>query len=404
MGYAPPGTNPLELLGWRARRSARVRLGLGCGGLGRRCDHAARLARRADVTPEARHRDHAAAGPLTGQRGDDRGHARPALGWPFPDGAGHVRPPGRRGLARPGVGEAARQDPRVRRDRPCGRPPRAARAPRSALRHSGPGRHRARQAVEADGAAAARGDTDLSRAIAPKAVEQAFEIADGWLPIFWSPEQARAVFPLDRAREGFDIAPSVPAIVTDDAESGRAMLKEYYSFYIGGMGARGKNFYNDLFTRYGYEAEAREIQDLFLGGHQREAARRSRTRSSTRSPWSAPSSGSATASLRGGRAVRRRCSSRRATRRRCAASPRRLADRFERRLGEQRHRVLEERGACVLAAELAADEASVDRFTEHCRLPERERLEPRERLHVAAAAFLVARDELRARRGSRPRP
>jgi F420-dependent oxidoreductase-like protein len=109
-------------------------------------------------------------------------------------------------------------------------------------------------------------------AIAPKAVEQAFEIADGWLPIFWSPEQARSVFPLDRARDGFDIAPSVPAIVTDDTESARSMLKEYYSFYIGGMGARGKNFYNDLFTRYGYEAEAREIQDLFLGGNQREAA------------------------------------------------------------------------------------------------------------------------------------
>ena len=109
-------------------------------------------------------------------------------------------------------------------------------------------------------------------AIGPKAVEQAFEIADGWLPIFWSPERARDVFPLDRAREGFDVAPSVPAVLTDDVESGRAALKEYYSFYIGGMGARGKNFYNDLFARYGYEAEAREIQELFLGGHQREAA------------------------------------------------------------------------------------------------------------------------------------
>jgi F420-dependent oxidoreductase-like protein len=109
-------------------------------------------------------------------------------------------------------------------------------------------------------------------AIGPKAVDQAFEIADGWLPIFWSPEKARSVFPIDRAREGFDIAPSVPALVTDDVESGRNMMKEYYSFYIGGMGARGKNFYNDLFTRYGYEAEAREIQDLFLDGRQREAA------------------------------------------------------------------------------------------------------------------------------------
>ena len=59
-------------------------------------------------------------------------------------------------------------------------------------------------------------------AIAPKAVEQAFEIADGWLPIFWSPEKARDVFPLDRAREGFDVAPSVPAVVTDDVQSRRA--------------------------------------------------------------------------------------------------------------------------------------------------------------------------------------
>jgi F420-dependent oxidoreductase-like protein len=109
-------------------------------------------------------------------------------------------------------------------------------------------------------------------AVGPKAVEQALEIADGWLPIFWSPEQARAVFPVDRARDGFDVAPCAPAIVTDDVEAGRNVLKEYYSFYVGGMGARGKNFYNDLFARYGYEAEAREIQDLFLGGNQREAA------------------------------------------------------------------------------------------------------------------------------------
>jgi F420-dependent oxidoreductase-like protein len=109
-------------------------------------------------------------------------------------------------------------------------------------------------------------------AIGPKAVEQALEIADGWLPIFWSPEKAREVFPLDRARDGFDIAPSVPALLIDDVQAGRDALKEYYSFYIGGMGARRHNFYNDLFARYGYEAEAREVQDLFLAGKQREAA------------------------------------------------------------------------------------------------------------------------------------
>jgi F420-dependent oxidoreductase-like protein len=109
-------------------------------------------------------------------------------------------------------------------------------------------------------------------AIAPRAVEQALELADGWLPIFWSPEKAREVFPLSLAREGFDVAPSVPAVVTDDVESGRDALKAYYSFYVGGMGARSQNFYNDLFARYGYEAEAREIQELFLDGKQVEAA------------------------------------------------------------------------------------------------------------------------------------
>jgi F420-dependent oxidoreductase-like protein len=108
--------------------------------------------------------------------------------------------------------------------------------------------------------------------ISPKSVDLAFEIADGWMPIFFLPERARDVFPIDTAREGFDILPSVPAVLTDDVESGRDALKQYYALYIGGMGARGKNFYNDLFARYGYEAEAREIQELFLGGHQREAA------------------------------------------------------------------------------------------------------------------------------------
>jgi F420-dependent oxidoreductase-like protein len=109
-------------------------------------------------------------------------------------------------------------------------------------------------------------------AIAPKAVEQAFEIGDGWLPIFWAPSRARDVFPVASARDGFDIAPAAPAILTDDVQAGRDALKPYYAFYVGGMGARSKNFYNDLLARYGYEAEAREIQDLFLEGKQVEAA------------------------------------------------------------------------------------------------------------------------------------
>jgi F420-dependent oxidoreductase-like protein len=111
-------------------------------------------------------------------------------------------------------------------------------------------------------------------AISPKAVTQACEIADGWLPLFWSPERAPRVFAsaLEGTRAGFDVAASAPAFLTDDVQAGRDALKPYYALYIGGMGARGKNFYNDLFCRYGYEREAREIQDLYLDGKHRDAA------------------------------------------------------------------------------------------------------------------------------------
>jgi F420-dependent oxidoreductase-like protein len=111
-------------------------------------------------------------------------------------------------------------------------------------------------------------------AISPKAVEQACDIADGWLPIFWSPERARDVFgaTLDRARPEFDVAPSAPALLTDDIEAGRDFLRPYYALYIGGMGSRGKNFYNDLACRYGFEEEARAIQELYLDGRKRDAA------------------------------------------------------------------------------------------------------------------------------------
>ena len=107
----------------------------------------------------------------------------------------------------------------------------------------------------------------------PRSVELAAEIADGWLPIFFSPERARETFPAPFARgDGFDIAPAVPALISDDVESARDALRPYYALYIGGMGARGKNFYNDLVAGYGFEAEARKIQDLFLDGKQRDAA------------------------------------------------------------------------------------------------------------------------------------
>jgi F420-dependent oxidoreductase-like protein len=111
-------------------------------------------------------------------------------------------------------------------------------------------------------------------AISPKAVQQAFEIADGWLPIFWSPEHATDVFheALATMRPDFDIAAFAPLVLTDDVTAGRDELKPYYALYVGGMGSRGKNFYNDLVVRYGFEAAAREVQDLYLEGRVRDAA------------------------------------------------------------------------------------------------------------------------------------
>jgi F420-dependent oxidoreductase-like protein len=106
----------------------------------------------------------------------------------------------------------------------------------------------------------------------PKSVELAAEIADGWLPIFFSPERARETFPAPFAREGLDIVASVPAVLSDDLASARDALKPYYALYVGGMGARGANFYNELVSNYGYEKDAEQIQTLFLGGKQREAA------------------------------------------------------------------------------------------------------------------------------------
>jgi F420-dependent oxidoreductase-like protein len=106
----------------------------------------------------------------------------------------------------------------------------------------------------------------------PKSVQLAVEIADGWLPLFFSPERARSTFPAPFAREGLEIAPSVPALLSDDRESARDAFRPYYALYIGGMGARGKNFYNELARRYGFEEEAERIQELYLGGKRREAA------------------------------------------------------------------------------------------------------------------------------------
>ncbi|MDQ6836088.1 MAG: LLM class F420-dependent oxidoreductase [Actinomycetota bacterium] len=116
-------------------------------------------------------------------------------------------------------------------------------------------------------------------AIGPKNTALAGEIADGWIPTFFSPEHV-AQF-RERLQEGadrsgrslddFDIAPTVQAYVSDDRDMARNLMRPVLALYIGGMGSRKQNFYNNLVQRYGFEEAAAEIQDLYLEGKKAEA-------------------------------------------------------------------------------------------------------------------------------------
>lgn len=118
-------------------------------------------------------------------------------------------------------------------------------------------------------------------AIGPKNVELAAELAEGWEPIFYMPEKAADVWGASlaagRAKRDpelgeLDVVAQASLAIGDDVsgllEFGRPMA----ALYIGGMGAKGKNFYNDLARRYGYEKEAERIQELYLDGKKDEAA------------------------------------------------------------------------------------------------------------------------------------
>ncbi len=120
-------------------------------------------------------------------------------------------------------------------------------------------------------------------AIGPKNVELTAEIGDGLLPIFFSPYRfgeaygtaLRAGFEKaggGKSLDSFDVAPTVAVVVGDDPERLADFIRPMIALYVGGMGARGKNFYNDLACRYGFEAEAKQIQDLYLDGKKQEAA------------------------------------------------------------------------------------------------------------------------------------
>ena len=120
-------------------------------------------------------------------------------------------------------------------------------------------------------------------ALGPKNVELAAEVANGWQPIFFHPEKAHLAWgdALAKGREKraeslgeLDVYAGPPLAIVEEAEvpGYLDLVRPHLALYIGGMGARGKNFYNELACRYGYEAEAARIQDLYLDGKKDEAA------------------------------------------------------------------------------------------------------------------------------------
>lgn len=117
--------------------------------------------------------------------------------------------------------------------------------------------------------------------LGPKNVEMTAEVADGWLPIFYLPEKADRVWGGPLAKGKANRAPDLGPLeivaggmvaIGDGLEHLRDAARSTVALYVGGMGARGRNFYNALFRRYGYEEEAEKIQDLYLEGKKDEAA------------------------------------------------------------------------------------------------------------------------------------
>ena len=128
------------------------------------------------------------------------------------------------------------------------------------------------------------GRTDIpiyTATISPKGVETAAEVADGFIPVWTTPSGLDTFVPHletgfrkagGKGFANFEIAVSVNVVVSDDLQTARDALKPGIALYVGGMGARGKNFYTDHVSRQGWAGDARKIQDLFLGGKKQEAA------------------------------------------------------------------------------------------------------------------------------------
>jgi F420-dependent oxidoreductase-like protein len=119
-------------------------------------------------------------------------------------------------------------------------------------------------------------------ALGPKSVEQAATIADGWIPHLFHPEKSHLVWgdalaagaqQRDPALGPLQVTAGGMVAIGEGPETKELLdfARPLFALYVGGMGAKGKNFYNDVARAYGYEQEAEEIQDLYLAGHKKEA-------------------------------------------------------------------------------------------------------------------------------------
>ena len=202
---------------------------------------------------------------------DARAHHRPPLGRPHDPRARRLRAAGRRGLVRPAV-RASRSRGRASTSRSCARccgarsrsrtPARTTRCPTTARAawHLGKPLRSITHPLRAD-------LPIFLGAEGPKNVALAAEIADGWLPLYYSPFRPEVYADsLQNAKPGFEIAVGITVNVTDDVAAGLAPVKAMLGFYIGGMGAKSKNFHKELMARMGFEAEANRIQELFFAG------------------------------------------------------------------------------------------------------------------------------------------
>ncbi|HEY9287521.1 MAG TPA: LLM class F420-dependent oxidoreductase [Candidatus Dormibacteraeota bacterium] len=117
--------------------------------------------------------------------------------------------------------------------------------------------------------------------LTPAGLRLTGELADGWIPTLFSPEHMDVFRPYleegarasGRSLDTLEIAPYVQVVVDDDRTRAQDAVRPWVALYVGGMGSRSKNFYNEVVRRYGFEREARAIQDLYLGGKKLEAIR-----------------------------------------------------------------------------------------------------------------------------------